>query len=106
MTPEQLKLIQQLLELGDVTIIKRGVTSLFKAISRMDSKALELILEDNISYQDTTKTFFLEKLEEIFKEFKTEDDQLIPYEGKCNSNEYSNKNKKGISFVGIKSGVI
>lgn len=104
MTPEQLKLIQQLAELGDVTIVKRGVTSLVNAISEMDIKGLELILEDNVSYQDTTKTIFLEKLDEVFKEYKKEDDKLIAYQGKCNSIECSNKNKNGISFVGNISG--
>ena len=104
MTPEQLKLLQQLAELGNVTIVNRGVTNLVNAISEMDSKALELILEDNVSYQDTTKTIFLEKLNEVFKEFKKEDNKLIAYQGKCNSNECSNKNKNGISFIGNKSG--
>ena len=104
MTPEQLKLIQQLAELGDVTIVNRGVTNLVNAISDMDSKALELILEDKVSYQDTTKTIFLEKLNEVFQEFKKEDNKLIAYQGKCNSNECSNKNKNGISFVGNISG--
>lgn len=50
MTPEQLKLLQQLSELGDVTIVKRSKTNLVSAISEMDIKALELILEDNIIY--------------------------------------------------------
>ena len=104
MTPEQLKLIQQLAELGDVTIVNRGVTNLVNAISELDSKALKLILEDNVSYQDTTKTIFIEKLNEVFQEFKKEDDKLIAYQGKCNSNECSNNNKKGISFIGNKSG--
>ena len=104
MTPEQLKLLQQLSELGDVTIVKRSKTNLVSAISEMDIKALELILEDNVSYQDTTKTIFLEKLDEVFIEFKKEDNKLIDYQGKCNSNECSNKNKNGFSFVGNKSG--
>lgn len=104
MTPEQLKLIQQLSELGHVTIVKRGVTSLVNAISEMDIKALELILEDNVSYQDTTKSIFIEKLDEVFREFKKEDEKLIAYKGKCNSNECPNKNKNGISFIGNKSG--
>ena len=104
MTPEQLKLIQQLAELGDVTIVKRGTSGLINAISEMDIKALELILEDNVSYQDTTKTIFLLKLKEVFTDFQKEDNKLIPYEGKCNSDECTNKNKKGIAFVGNKSG--
>ena len=104
MTPEQLKLIQQLAELGDVTVVKRGISGLINAISEMDIKALELILEDKVSYQDTTKTIFLQKLKEVFKDFQKEDNKLIPYEGKCKSDECSNKNKKGIAFVGNKSG--
>ena len=70
----------------------------------MDSKALKLILEDKVSYQDTIKTIFLKKLDEVFKEFKKEDNKLIAYQVKCNSTECSNKNKKGISFVGNGSG--
>ena len=104
MTPEQLKLVQQLAELGDVTVVKRGISGLINAISEMDCKAIELILEDNVSYQDTTKTIFLQKLKEVFKDFQKEDNKLIPYEGKCKSDECSNKNKKGIAFVGNKSG--
>ena len=103
MTPEQLKLIRQLAQLGDVTIVKRGTSSLINAISEMDCKAIELILEDNVSYQDTTKSIFLQKLKEVFKDFQKEDNKLIPYEGKCNSDKCSNKNKKGIAFVGNKS---
>ena len=53
MTPGQLKLIQQLSELSNVTIVKKGVTSLVNAISEMDFEAMELILEDDVSYQDT-----------------------------------------------------
>jgi len=104
MTPEQLKLIKQLAQLGDVTIVKRSTSSLINAISEMNSKALELILVDNVSYQDTTKTIFLQKLKEVFKDFQKEDNKLIPYEGKCNSDKCTNKNKKGIAFVGNKSG--
>ena len=104
MNSEKLKLIQQLAKLGEVTLIKRGKRSLVKAISEMDSKGLELILEDDVSYQDTTKIIFLQKLKEVFKEFQREDNNLIPYEGKCNSDECSNKNKSGVAFVGNKSG--
>ena len=104
MTPEQLKLVQQLAELGDVTIVKRGISGLINAISEMDCKAIELILEDNVSYQDTTKSIFLQKLKEVFTDFQKEDNKLIPYEGKCISDKCTNKNKKGIAFVGNKSG--
>lgn len=104
MTPEQLKLIQQLSELGDVTIVKRGTSSLIKAISEMNSKALELILEDDVSYQDTTKSIFLQKLKTLFQDFQKEDNKLIAYQGKCNYKECSNTNKNGFCFMGNKSG--
>ena len=80
MTPEQLKLIQQLAELGDITIVKRGVTSLVNAISEMNSKVLELILDDDVSYQDTTKAIFLQKLKEVFKDFQKEEMDLPIWE--------------------------
>ena len=38
------------------------------------------------------------------RSLKKEDNKLIAYKGKCNSNEYSNKNKKGILFLGNISG--
>ena len=104
MTPEQLKLINKLSKIVDVTIIQKGIESLRKAISSMDIEALELILEDDVSYQETTKTIFLNKLNELFLEFKKEDSKLIPYKGKCISEECSNKNMNGISFVGNNSG--
>ena len=104
MTPEQLKLIKVLTEIGDVTLIKRDVQSVVKAISFMDIPALELILEDDISYYDTTKTIFLQKLNDVFVEFHKEDTRLFPYIGKCNSDECSNTNKKGVAFIGNISG--
>ncbi len=104
MTPEQLKLIKQLAQLGDVTIVKRGTSSLINAISEMDIKALELILEDDVSYQDTSKTIFLQKLKTLFQDFQKEDNKLIAYQGKCNYKECSNTNKNGFCFMGNKSG--
>jgi hypothetical protein len=106
MTPEQLKLLQQLSEIGEVTYVKRGVTSLIKAISSMDKDALELILEDDVLYQDTTKEIFLQKLNDTFQLFKqNEDSKLIAIEGKCNSIICGNKNKGGVSFIGNVSGL-
>ena len=104
MTPEQLKLLQKLAEIGEVNIINRHVSILRKAISGMDISALELILEEDVSYQDTTKTIFLQKLKDVFSEFQKEDSKLIAYKGKCISEECSNNNKTGISFIGNKTG--
>ena len=104
MKPEQLRLIQKLAEVSEDAKVNNAPASLIDAISEMNCKAIELILEDKITYQDTTKTIFLQKLQEVFKEFQKKDNKLLAYEGKCNSDECINKNKKGIAFVGNKSG--
>ena len=44
MNSEQLKLIKQLAELGGITIVNRGTTSLVNAISVTDNKKLGLII--------------------------------------------------------------
>jgi hypothetical protein len=44
MTPEQEKLIQQLLHLGDVKVFNRKKETIVKAITAMDIDSLELIL--------------------------------------------------------------
>ncbi len=104
MTPEQQKLVQKLATLSDLTYIQKSVNSLVIAISEMDCSALELILEDEVSYHDTTKTIFLQKLEGLFEDFKKVDSKLIAHEGKCNSAECGNKNKRGFCFIGNNSG--
>ncbi|MGZ9676401.1 hypothetical protein [Flavobacterium sp. GNP001] len=104
MKPEQIRLIQKLAEVSEDAMVNNAPASLIDAISEMNCKAIELILEDKITYQDTTKTIFLQKLQEVFKEFQNKDNKLLAYEGKCNSDECINKNKKGIAFVGNKSG--
>lgn len=103
MNLEKLKLLRQTFQLDEGTFVKTNKEGLVKAISEMDMVALEMILEDDLSYQDTSKKIFLKKLNEIFIEFKNEDNILIPYEGKCQSEECVNKNKYGIAFVGNKS---
>jgi hypothetical protein len=104
MTPEQLKLLQQLAELGDVTYFKRNRETIVKAISNMDMKALEVILDESITYQDVSKKVFLNKLNELFKDLKKTDDYLTINDGKCQSDECPNKNKCGVLFSGNKSG--
>ena len=104
MTPEQLKLIKLLTELGDVTLFNRKKETIVKAITKMDLVSLELILDENLTYQDATKEIFLKKLNEIFDEFKKSKDTLQSHSGKCDSIECSNHNKNGILFCGINSG--
>ena len=56
MTPEQQKLIQQLLHLGDVKVFNRKKETIIKAITAMDLDSLELILDENLTYQDYSIT--------------------------------------------------
>ena len=76
MTPEQQKLIQQLLHLGDVKVFNRKKETIVKAITAMDLVSLELILDESLTYQEGSKEMFLTKLKDIFDEFKTCNDTL------------------------------
>lgn len=104
MNPDKLKLLQKLSLSGDENFIQKGKTAIINAISKMDSMALEIILDDNISYDDTSKSIFIKKLKDIFEEFLLEDKYLNPYEGKCNSSSCNNHNKSGVVFIGNNSG--
>lgn len=104
MKREQLKLLNELAQFGEVKYILKSKRGLIKAISDLDITSIGDILEDELTYQDVSKELFLEKLNEAFDKFKTEDDFLIPYEGKCNSEGCSNKSKNGVAFVGNISG--
>ena len=78
--------------------------SLVEAISKMDCDALQLFLDDKWYYDYTSKSFYIQKLSDVFDEFKKEDDYLIYQKGNCNSGECHNFNKSGFSFIGNKSG--
>lgn len=104
MTPEQQKLINQLCQMGDVTIFNRKKETIVKAITEMDMVSLNLILDENLTYQDASKEMFLSKLEEIFYEFKKNNDTLQSYSGRCDSKDCSNHNKNGMLFCGRNSG--
>ena len=104
MTPEQQKLIQQLLHLGDVKVFNRKKETIVKAITEMDMVSLNLILDGNLTYQDATKEIFLSKLVEIFDEFKKSNDTLQSHSGKCGSKDCSNHDKNGMLFCSRNSG--
>jgi hypothetical protein len=80
------------------------LTTLVEAISKMDCDALHLILDDKWYYDYTSKSIYIQKLSDVFVEFKKEDDYLIYQKGNCNSSECNNFNKSGFSFIGNKSG--
>jgi hypothetical protein len=104
MTPEQQKLIQQLLQLGDVKVFNRKKETIVKAITAMDMVSLNLILDESLTYQHATKEMFLTKLKDIFDEFKKCNDTLQSHSGKCGSKDCSNHNKNGMLFCGRNSG--
>lgn len=104
MTPEQLKLLQQLAQIGEVSLIKKSKESIIKVIETMDLDSLNSLLDDNLTYQDLTKDVFLEKLSELFIELKEQDSHLVANKGFCSSVECSNNGKKGVMFCGNNSG--
>jgi hypothetical protein len=104
MTPEQLKLLQQLAQIGEVSLIKKSKASIIKAIETMNLDSLNSLLDDNLTYQDLTKDVFLEKLSELFIELKEQDSHLVANKGFCSSVECSNNSKKGVAFFGNNSG--
>jgi len=104
MTPAQEKLIQQLLQMGDVTIFDRKKETIVKAIAAMDLVSLELVLDENLTYQDACKKMFLTKLKDIFDELKKSEDALQSLSGKYGSKDCSNYNKNGMLFCGRNSG--
>jgi hypothetical protein len=104
MTPEQQNLIKQLSQMGDTFLFNRKKETIVKAISEMDIEYLERILDDKITYQDTSKEIFLFKIQKIFEEIKKSDDALFINEGKCNSDQCTNYEKCGAMFYGNKTG--
>jgi len=75
--------------------------TILKSISKMDTEMLSMILDDNRTYQEATKSVLIGKLEDVFSEFKSKgDSELIPYLGYCGSEECTNQGCKGYSFFG------
>jgi hypothetical protein len=72
---------------------------IIKGFSAMNISLLEVLLENDKTYQNATKETFLEKLNEAFESFRlSKDTALLPYVGKCIG--CSNKGCTGFSFVG------
>lgn len=77
---------------------------IIESFQKMDSKMLDLLLDDNKTYQGATKQVFLEALNVAFSKLREHGDTLlIAHKGFCDSFECSNKNSKGYSFVGNNS---
>jgi hypothetical protein len=77
---------------------------IIKGFQYMDCEMLDILLEDNKTYQDATKKVFIEKINEAFSKLKKFGDTfLIPYQGFCNYQVCNNRGCRGYSFVGNKS---
>lgn len=106
MTPEQQKLLEQLLALdnqGDAAQAPTKAEQIINAFAEMNSAALEILLDDVKTYQDATKEVFLEKLEELYLAHKNIGDAyFIAYPGKCGAENSlcENCGKTGYRFVG------
>lgn len=67
----------------------------------MDTEILSMVLDDNRTYEEATKSVFIGKLEDVFREFKLKGDtELIPSPGHCDFEECTNYGCKGYSFFG------
>lgn len=106
MTPEQQKLLEELLALdnqGDAPNEPTKAELIIEAFASMNSTALEILLDDTKTYQDASKEVFLEKVEELFLAHKNSgDDYLFSYPGKCGAenSRCDNCGKTGYRFVG------
>lgn len=79
--------------------LKKAV--LLESFSEMNIDKLDFMIEDSKIYHDADKETILRKLSELFAEFKRDGDTaLIPYAGKCMSDDCTNKGCKGFSFSG------
>ena len=77
--------------------------AIIQYFSSMDLEMLELLLDENRTYQDATKEIFLEKLGSTFEEFKSNGDtNLSPVKGKCEAHS-CNYNCSGFAFLGNNS---
>lgn len=77
---------------------------IIESFEKMDSEMLDILLDDDKTYQGATKKVFLEELNVAFSKLKQRGDTLlIAHKGFCDSFECSYSGSKGYSFVGNKS---
>ncbi len=73
-------------------------------MSKMDSEMLNLILEDNRTYQEAKKEVFIDKINEALSLFsKKGDTELLVLKGEC-GNDACHKGCPGYAFIGNCSG--
>jgi hypothetical protein len=73
-------------------------------IQKMDIEMIDLILDNDKTYQDFPKHLFVEKLEDVFEQFQnSKETELIGYAGFCDSKICPNACTGGYVFIGNKS---
>lgn len=121
MTPEQQDIMQQLAQMGEVVFVKKdgsrivlnekgkiplqtNADAVFYFLERLDSNMLNLILDENLTYQDYDKKVFVKKLSYAFDELLSRGNTYLNrFEGNCTSNVCTNIHCQGFSFVGNSS---
>lgn len=102
---EKQQLIEQLLEMGDVTFVESDANRnqrIVKAISTMDIEQLKDLTKDYLSKED--RKDFLKLIRKQFSEFKEKNDTLlIAYSGSCGASWCDNYGTSGYSFAGNNS---
>jgi hypothetical protein len=74
------------------------------ALQKMDESLLEVSLDNDRTYQEASKSTFIQKLSPLFEEIKASGDTYLKvYSGECKSTE-CHTGCNGFSFVGEKSG--
>lgn len=104
MTPEQQKLLEQLLEMGDVTFVQSDASrneDIVKAITAMDMEQLEMVTKNYLS--EYKREEFLKYIKSKFIKFKQNNDtHLIAHSGSCNASD-CNIGISGYTFIGNNS---
>ena len=73
-------------------------------ISQMDIEMINTILDEDRTYQDFEKWYFISKLQKALDKFSEGGDtRLLIFRGHCNSCDCSNKGKSGYLFYGDKT---
>ena len=82
--------------------IETQAEALIHFFKRMDIEMIDDILDNDITYQDFRKPFFISKLQIAFETFKIKGDtELISEPGRCNN---CNVCDSGFSFIGNNTG--
>lgn len=90
---------------NDFEKIKSPKEALLYYIKYFDIEMIQLILDDNRTYQDFPKYLFIQKLGNAFDRFiRSGDEHLLTYYGTCSSDMCS-FGCKGVRFIGNHSGL-